>query len=530
MYDDKSHRACNNEPINARAIRRPSFIMPRISTWSFSISLGLFCLGLGWALGVTFRESSLGFKREPASVVRTWGVGKVSPGDQPGQVQPTRGHRDGHHVGTDHIDISRAAARTLGLKVMPVGLQDYEKHIHIPAVVIEKPGQSGLAVTSPAQGIIRQIYRFPGQALGPGNRLFTLQLTDEGLESAQLAIVETITRMNVAQQELERMGPLIESGAVVGRRKLELEYELKQLLSEKSARTQELRLRGLPQDLIDRLIATRQLVGEIDVYLNIVTADPQPDDGGPGDSAQEQQALYTVEQLDVFPGRAVRKGEELCHIANHHELFLRGEAFEADVPSIHRLENLGWQVRAEFGEGGQQKQFEVLSVTYVDNHVDPQTQTFPFYLALPNRIIAENRDAAGRLFRSWQYKPGQRAHLMVPIERWKDQMVLPRQAVVRSGVESFVFRLGHVSIGIRSLVRQGIDPEQLQVRLSQLPGLEFEPVPVSVVHQDRHHLVIDANGLLRPGDLIAMNQAYQLFLAWKMQVASGGGHSHDHDH
>jgi len=242
------------------------------------------------------------------------------------------------------------------------------------------------------------------------------------------------------------------------------------------------------------------------------------------------QSLYTVEQLDVFPGRAVRKGEELCHIANHHELFLRGEAFEADVPSIHQLENLGWQVRAEFGDGGQQKQLEDLAVTYVDNHVDPQTQTFPFYLALPNRVIAENRDAAGRLFRSWQYKPGQRAHLMVPVERWKDQMVLPRQAVVRSGVESFVFRLSHVSIGIRSLVRQGIDAEQLQNRLSQLPGLEFEPVGVTVVHQDRHRCVIDANGSLRPGDLIAMNQAYQLFLAWKLQVADGGGHSHDHDH
>jgi len=492
--------------------------MARIRSFSFFLSLSLVSLASGVVLGFVFR-----------------GMLFLSPGDgangASGRAEPVKmsPHAD-HHGGAQHIAISQAAAKALNLRIAPIALQDFQKQIHIPAVVIEKPGQSGLAVTSPAQGIIRQIYRFPGQALGPGDRLFTLQLTDEGLEGAQLAIVETITRMNVAQQELARMEPLIESGAVVGRRKLELEYELKQLQSERSARAQELRLRGLSQERIDRLIATRQLIGEIDIHLDIVSDQVLTDEATTGQSQPQPEWFYSVEQLDVFPGRAVRKGEELCHIANHHELFLRGEAFEADVPSIHHLENVGWSIAAEFGDGVGQVRIDDLSVTYVDNHVDPQTQTFPFYMSLPNRVVAENRDAAGRLFRSWQFKPGQRAHLMVPVERLSEQMVVPRQAVVRSGVEAFAFRLGHVSIGIRSMVRRGVDPQTLQNSLNRLSELEFEPVPVSVMHQDRNHCVVAGDGSLRPGDLIAMNQAYQLFLAWKLQIAGGGGHSHDHDH
>lgn len=439
----------------------------------------------------------------------------------------SHGHEHSHgdeHDHEDHVDISIAAAKNLGLRIAPVRFSDYQKTLYVPAVVIEKPGQSGLTVTAPAQGIVREIFRFPGQALSPGDRLFTLQLTDETLESAQLSILEMLTRTTVAQRELARLEPLAETGAVVGRRKLELEYELKQLASERSARLQELRLRGLSPEQIDRVIEARELVGEIDIHLEIV---------GENDSHAEHNLIYTVEQLDAFPGRAVRKGEELCHIANHHELFLRGEAFETDLDAIYQLTKNGWTITAELGNvdfSGQPRDvIEGLEITYIDNHVDPQTQTFPFYMALPNQVVIENHDASGRVFRSWRFKPGQRAHLHVPVETWGNRLVLPRDAVVQSGAETFVFWLENASdLGDLSHL-QDLEPEELWQHLEKLPEFEFEPIAVQVLHQDQRHCVIESSAALASGQLLAMNQAYQLLLAWRMQFSGGGGHHH-HDH
>src|SRR5690606_14808070 len=169
----------------------------------------------------------------------------------------------------DHIDISATAAKTLGLRLQPVTLAPFVKQLHIPGMVVEKPGQSGLAVTSPIQGIIRQIHAFPGQAISPGDLLFVLQVTDQALESTQLALLDTLTRIAVAEGEIARLDPLTESGAVVGRRKLEMEYQLQQLSSEREARLQELQLRGLTREQINTLVNDRELVSEIEIRLEI---------------------------------------------------------------------------------------------------------------------------------------------------------------------------------------------------------------------------------------------------------------------
>ncbi|XZE19708.1 efflux RND transporter periplasmic adaptor subunit [Pirellulaceae bacterium SH449] len=438
------------------------------------------------------------------------------------RAEPVDENSDDHeHV--EHFDVSIPAAKNLGLIVRPVTLGDYQKPLLIPATVIEKPGQSGLSVTAPAQGVVREIFRFPGQALSPGDRLFTIQLTDEALESAQLSILETLTRISVVEKELARMEPLTESGAVLGRRKLEMEYELKQLTSERSARLQELRLRGLSAAQVDRVLETRELVGQIDVSLEVLL---------PTDDGFRQELIYTMEHLNVFPGRSVQKGEELCHVANHHELFLRGEAFETDLKAIHGVVESRRPIRSEFGDVMSSKLphhvVDGLAVTYIDNHVDPATQTFPFYLALPNQVVSETRDAMGRVFRSWRFKPGQRAHLVLPIDSWSESIVIPRDAVVRSGIEHYAFRLINLDELESPNQVRSLPIEDLQNELEKLPDWEFQPVSVRILYQDRRNVVIDPSGDLAPGDFVAMNQAYQLLLAWKMESSGGGGHHHDH--
>lgn len=453
----------------------------------------------------------------PLAVIAGVAVGYLVWGID-GRADPTvsRFEDDDHD---DHVDISIEAADTLGLQLRPVVTRAYQPRRHIPAMVIEKPGQSGLTVTSPTQGIVRRIERFPGQSLSPGDLLFTIQVADEALEAAQLALLNTLTRITVNEREMERLEPLAEAGAIIGRRKLEVEYELKQLNAERAARLQELMLRGLSAEQIERVVQQRELVHQVDVRLEVGDTS--------GAAAVSDEPIYTVEQLDAFPGRAVRKGEELCHIANHHQLFLRGEAFETDVATVRDVVRDGSRVTAELGQADALVRLDELTISHVDNHVDPDSQTYPFYIALANKVVTQRRDEAGRLFRSWQFKPGQRAHIYIPLEELPGQIVVPRDAVFRSGLDAWVFRLEHP----RWLRQYPLDEAlRRDAAVETLRELELEPVRVQVLAQDRHDCVLAAAGQLRPGDVVAMNHAYQLYLAWRLQLSGGGGHDHDHDH
>lgn len=445
-------------------------------------------------------------------------------------TSPTVGHdhgaaaqadeHDHDHGHGEHVDISAVAAASLGLRVGPLTASDYTKSIHIPAAIVEKPGQSGMAVTSPIQGIITRVACFPGQALDPNGPLFTIQVTDEALEAAQLSLLDILTRITVTEREIERLDPLAESGAVVGRRKLEMEYQLKTLQSEQAARLQELRLRGLSPTQIDAITEQRELVSEIEVGLDAATTVSMTEA-----KTEAADLIYTVEQLNVYPGKSVRKGEELCHIANHRELYVRGEAFETDVPALRQAMQQGLGLTLEWGVGAATERLTDLPVTYMDNHVDTRTQTYPFYVAVPNRVVSEQQDAAGRWFRSWQFKPGQRVHLYVPQETWQQQWVLPRTAVVSSGAESYVFRLEPT---LEEIAFERSTAERLE-RLPQRKDWAVEPVAVRVLHQDRQHVVLGSESELMADDLVLLDNAYQIWLAWKIQTSGGGGgHTHEH--
>jgi cobalt-zinc-cadmium efflux system membrane fusion protein len=436
-----------------------------------------------------------------------------------------------HPEEDDHIDISAAAVRTLGLNLTEIKLEPYVQRIHLPAIIVEKPGQSGLSITSPIQGVVKQIHRLPGQALNLGDTIFSMQVTDEALEAAQLSLLEILTRLTVTEREIERLDPLTESGAIIGRRKLEMEYQLKQLLSEQSARLQELRLRGLSLEQVQQIIDTRELINEIEVRLNLGVNDaiytaPEFSSGLP---------VYTIEKLNVYPGLSVKKGDELCHVANHYELYLQGEAFPADLQAVREAMQQARPITAEIGEGPHRDQLDDLTISYMDNHADPKTQTFPFYLALPNEIVGQRSDPRGGTFLSWKYKPGQRAHLYLPLQQWNDQILLPRDAVVRSGPENFVFRLVNDPAKVPELYRRNWTPaditEEIRWRvLDQAAEWELEAVPVQVLHRDRNHCVVATNGELEPGDLVVDTGAYQVYLAWKLMLSGEGAHDHGHDH
>ena len=93
-------------------------------------------------------------------------------------------------------------------------------------------------------------------------------------------------------------------------------------------------------------------------------------------------------------------------------------------------------------------------------------------MTLPNRVLQDNQSSDGRHFLTWEFKPGQRMQLRVPVERWTDRIVLPIDAVATDGGESYVF---------------------------QANGDHFDRRPVHVEYRDQVWAVIANDGSLYPG-------------------------------
>jgi hypothetical protein len=442
-------------------------------------------------------------------------------------------HDDDHDEEEDHVALTKQAFENLGLLMGPISKGDFWKSLLVPARVVEIPGRSNLSVSAPVTGVIEDVRVLPGQSLSRTAPLFTMRLTDEALIDAQSKLLETLTRREVAEQKIARLRPLIESGAVSGSRSLELDYELTQLEVEKSTLLQEIRNRGFPQSMIDPLLKDRELATTLTVY-------PPNFLGEDSTGSEDLASGFSVEDLMVHPGMSLARGEPLCTISYHARLYVEGTAFEDDLQVLDRIAENDWKVTLEpHGEAEMDADPICLSLLRVDNHVDEQTQTVKFFMELPNDVT-RTRQTDQRIFKQWRFRPGQRVHLRLPVERWENQVTLPVEAVVVDGPNVFVFAEHHheepgsTSPPVLEEMATGLDEPELAAEEEKHDGehdafIELEPVPVRLLYRDDKTVVIADDGQIPAGVPIALNNAYKLYLAMKMQSGGGGGHHH-HDH
>jgi multidrug efflux pump subunit AcrA (membrane-fusion protein) len=455
--------------------------------------------------------------------------------DHAEELASSREQHDDHddeHEEEDHVALTKQAFENLDLVMGPVSKGDYWKSLLVPARVVEIPGRSNLFVSAPVTGVIEDVRVLPGQSLSRTEPLFTMRLTDEALIDAQAKLLEALTAREVAEQKSARLRPLIESGAVSGTRSLELDYELKQLEVEQSTLLQEIRNRGLPPSMIDTLLEDRELATTLNVYPPTFLAEESA-------GSEDLSSGFSVEDLMVHPGMSLARGEPLCTISYHARLYVEGTAFEDDLPALDRIAENDWKVTLEpHGDDEPDNDPICLSLLRVDNHVDEETQTVKFFIELPNEVTRIRRSDA-RLFEQWRFRPGQRMHLRLPVEKWENQVTLPVEAVVVDGPNVFVFaEHHHEESGVApdspmEKIATGLDEPKLAAEEDDHDDehdafIELEPVPVRLLYRDDQTVVIADDGQIAAGVPIALNHAYKLYLAMKMQSGGGGHHHHDH--
>jgi multidrug efflux pump subunit AcrA (membrane-fusion protein) len=426
---------------------------------------------------------------------------------------------DAHAAGKDQVQLSQQARKNLRLVVQRVQPTTHWRTIAVPGLVAELPGRSDHAVTAPVAGVIRRVAVLPWDTVRPGDELFTLELASESLQNTQAELHKTARNLQINQEQRNRLTEASRSGAVPAATLLDLEYQQRRLLADQDAYSHLLRVRGLSEAQVEEIKK-----GNFVTRLTIRVPGLREEDARlVKHETPAAGTLYEVQELKVNLGEQVQAGQLLGYLTDHQALYVEGRGFKQEVPLLERAARNGWFVRAEFPQDdaeawlGFRPELPVLALTallqpgcvapllppdgplpirFLANTVDPASQTYPFYLPLNNQF--REYVNAGKTYRIWRYRPGQRVLLHVPVEFFTDVFVLPAEAVVHEGVEVYVFRQN---------------------------GDVFERRPVRLLHADRRFAVLANDGSISPGNFIAHNAAAQLNFALKAQ---SGDDPHDH--
>lgn len=403
-------------------------------------------------------------------------------------------HDHGHagHDEANSIELSEQGRKNIGLTLAKVELRPFVRTITVPGMIVEKPGQSTIAATAPLTGIVTRVHVIEGAAVVPGDPMFDIRLTHEELVQAQADLLKTAEELRVTEREIQRLEAITADGAIPRKTLIERQYEQQKQQAALRSQQQALRLHGLSEEQIAGILENGKLVAELTVRAPTPTG------------AAADEVMLQITDLRVTQGQNVTAGDTLAVLANHAELFIEGNAFESDLPSITRASDEGWPISAKVeGESESVRRIEDLQMLYVASKVDPESRTLHFYLRLPNEKQRDATTPDGRRFIGWRFRPGQRVQIQIPVERWEDRIVLPLAAVAQDGVETYVFTPN---------------------------GDHFDRRPVHVEYQDTDWAVIANDGSIFPGTPVAISGAQQLQIALKNQAGGAidphAGHTH----
>lgn len=391
----------------------------------------------------------------------------------------------------DKVLLSDQAIANLDIKSLPLEATSFWKKITVPGMVVDRPGQSDRGVVSPVMGVIQTVHRFPGESVAPGEPLFTIRVLSETLHQTQSELYKTAQSIKLAQVQ---KGRLLQAGnAISESRLLEADQQLARLEINARAARAELGTRGFTPEQIEG-ITDGKFVKDMEIVV--------PPLGTTSNVPVGSQKWYEVQELKAELGQQVQAGQTLCTLANHRILAIEGRAFRDETPFLERAVKEGWPVEVDFQEPegtGWLPSKQVFHIQHLANTIDPVNRTFAFRMPLVNESKVIQQGATSQTF--WRYRPGQKVRIQVPIEKWDNVFVLPKDAIAKDGLESILF-----TQNVNTFLRR----------------------PVKVLLQDRQTVVIANDSTFPAGLFVAQSGAAQLQRMMKSQTSGAppGYHMH----
>lgn len=399
------------------------------------------------------------------------------------------------HSADAHLVLDPVAARNLGIRTETVHPQIYHDQIKIPGLVIVDPDRE-FEISAPAMVRILELDARVPAAVGPGERLAVLELADPEIRSVQMEAVAVRARQLADLTEQERLTRYLASlraaevsaEAEIGRVSADLRVVEARLDAQRSTRDAllaALRTAGFDeqqlQDLAER--------GRVSTHITV--------------SVPAATGMSSLEVVDrpVHQGQTVPAGATLYRLVSLEQLWVKGEAFEADLAVVRRAAREGLPVTLLFP--AEDRQVRDLRIVAIEGESDGANRVTHFFVELPNELIGE-RVNAGQRYQEWVHRAGSRVQILVATQQVGRRYVIPAGALVCETGRAWVF------------VKE--DGEYLRL-------------PVSVESIGARQAVLPLDCGLAPGDALVVRGALQLNLTLDQQqgpqaVDPHAGHSH----
>jgi len=419
--------------------------------------------------------------------------------DDDGHDHDDAGHdhddADHDHPAAAHLVLDPVAARNLGIQTQAVHPQIHYDQVKIPGMIIVDPDRE-FEISAPATVRVVELDARVPATVRPGERLAVLELADPEIRDLQMEAVAVRARQLADLTEQERLtrylgslrAALVPAEAEIERVGADLRVVEARLDAQRStldALLAALRTAGLDkqqiQDLADR--------GRVSTHIAV--------------SVPATPGISSLEVVDrpVHQGQTVPAGATLFRLACLEQLWVKGEAFEADLAVVRRAARDGLPVTLLFP--AEDRRVTDLCIVALEGESDGANRVTHFFVELPNELTGE-RVNAGQRYQEWAHRAGARVQILVATQQVGRRYVIPAGALVREAGQAWVF------------VKE--DGEYLRL-----------PVPVESIGPRRAVLPLDCG--LHPGDVLVVRGALQLNLTLDQQqgpqaVDPHAGHSH----
>jgi cobalt-zinc-cadmium efflux system membrane fusion protein len=492
----------------------------------FMVAITFFTFPMWWPLLDNWIEQTVSSRRE--STIGMEGEGLDAHSEEH-HAHEDDGHNHAAHQEIASLQLSPQSLKNLGLTseyLQPIKLSNFYRTVTIPSIIVAKPGRTNIQVSSPMIGIVQHVHAVSGEAVVQGDLLFEVRLTYEDLVDTQIQLLKNLSDLEVEKREIARLEEVTRSGAVASKLLLERQYASQKLESSITSQRAALKLHGLSEEQVDAIVRDRRLLRDLSIVAPGIDTHSHDDNNLRLSERHFRPASFNsshffqgtaqpvampsappipmiIDQLNAAKGQGVQAGEMLCSLSDYSTLYIEGKAFEQDASAITAMAANDWPIEAIVPTVSGKESLPGLKVAFVASAVDPQSRTLSFFVNLPNTIVRDERTPEQQHFVMWKYRVGQRLELRVPVDAWEQQIVLPVDAAVKDGADWFVF---------------------------QQNGDHFDRVPVHVKHRDQQYIVIENDGAIFPGDVVAQRSAHQMQMAIKNKSDAGADPHAGHNH
>lgn len=348
--------------------------------------------------------------------------GNLYPGDR----VVTRGvHELSGYFAKGVLKVNSQTARDIRLQTAPVEIAQVAETLAIDGIVDVPPTHRSVASVQ-FGGVVERILVDRAETVRRGQVL--AEISSEPFKNLQLDLLKTNFDLNLASDTVANLRTA--NDAISARQLWEEESKLNQLTSRRDVLIQQLKTSGIEQQQIEALLVKRMLILTLPVRA--------PVDG-------------VIVAFDKFLGHVVNPDESLFEVHDLGHAWVKGLASERDLPRV----KIGQLVRVRFVANPE----EVVlgTVARSGQAISNADRTLSIWVDL-------------QTMPSFQLQQGMMARINIATGVTSSGISVPRQAIVREGLRSYVFVEGmHQEFERRYVVAGASD----DLRTGILHGLQL---------------------------------------------------------